>query len=130
MMKWSVLAALLGVVGTGIGTVQLLGRNSPHRPEAYWLLGMSALLPAWLIAFLGVVGRSTGARPEKALTVSWILSSSAALLGVIITDAALRRLGESGRGRHPVTLWILGVVTLLPALGVALIALSMTATAR
>ena len=94
MITWSLLAGLLGVLGTWLGTVLLTRRQSTRWPEIYWLLGIAAFLPAWLIAFLDLLGRSSGPRPEKALIASWILSSSAALLGVILTDGALKRLRE------------------------------------
>ena len=130
MIKWSILAGLLGVPGTWFGTAHLARRRSDQRPEIHWLLGIAALLPAWLIAFLGLLGLSTGPRPEKALIASWILSSSVALLGVIVTDAVLKRLRESGRNRRPVTYWLLGVAALLPGWGIALLGLVLTATGK
>lgn len=123
MIKWSVLAGVLGVLGTGVGTVYLSRQESSGRQGIYWLLGIAALLPAWLIAFLDLLARSSGPRPEKALIASWILSSSLALLGVIVTDAALKRLHESGRGHRPLTCWLLGVLALLPGWGIALLGL-------
>jgi hypothetical protein len=123
MIKWSILVGLLGVIGTGFGTVHRARRKPNPRPEMQWLLGIAALLPAWLIAFLGLLGPSTGGRPEKALAISWVLSSSVALLGVIVTDAVLRRLRESGRNYRPVTYWLLGVVALVPGWGIALLVL-------
>jgi len=128
MIGWSLLAALLGVLGTWLGTARLARRESLLRPWAHWLLGMGALLPAWVVAFLSLLGRSSGPRPEKASSVSWILSSSAALLGVIVTDAVLRRLRESGRDHSPAIYWLLGVVALLPAWGIALLGLMVKPT--
>lgn len=124
MSGWSILAGLLGVLGTGGGMLYLARRGFPQRSELYWLLGITALLPAWLIAFLDLLGRSSGPRPEKALSLSWILTTSVALLGVIVTDQVVKRLRESGRDRRPVIYWLLGVVALLPAWGIALLALS------
>lgn len=124
MITWSVLAGVLGVLGTGVGTVYLSRQESSGRQGIYWLLGIGALLPAWLIAFLDLLGRSSGPRPNKASIASWILSSSAALLGVIVTDAALKHLRESGRDPGPVTCWLLGVVAFLPGWGIALLGLS------
>ena len=121
MTRWSILAGLLGVLGTGATIAYLSGHKPSMRAPIYWLLGMAALLPAWLITFLDLLGRSSGPRPEKVLTASWILSSSAVLLGVIATDAALRRLRESGRDPGPVIWWLLGVLALLPGWGIALL---------
>ena len=123
MITWSLLAGILGVLGTWLGTVLLTRRQSTRWQEIYWLLGIAAFLPAWLIAFLDLLGRSSGPRPEKALIASWILSSSAALLGVILTDGALKRLRESGRDPRPMTCWLFGVVVLLPGWGIALLGL-------
>lgn len=123
MTGWSILAGLLGVLGTGVATAYLSRRNSSRRGAIYWLLGIAALLPAWLIAFLDLLGRSTGPRPERASIAAWILSSSVALLGVIVTDAAVKRLRESGRGHRPLTCWLLGVLALLPGWGIALLGL-------
>ncbi len=128
MIEWSILAGVLGVAGTWFGTTYL-ARRKP-RPEIRWLLGIAALFPAWLIAFLGLLGLSTGPRPEKALAVSWILSSAVALLGVIVTDAALRHLRASGRDHRPVIYWLLGVVALVPGWGIALFILLLKTTGR
>lgn len=123
MSRWSILAGLLGVLVTGLTAAYLSRHGPPRGGTIYWLLGIGATLPAWLIAFVSLLGRSNGPRPPKIFTVSWILSSSAALLGVIATDAALRRLRESGLGHRPLTSWLLGVVALLPGWAIALLGL-------
>jgi hypothetical protein len=123
MITWSILTGVLGVVGTWLGTAYVTSRKFDQRPEIYWLVGIAALLPAWLIAFLGLLGLSTGPRPEKALAVSWIVSSSIALFGVIVTDTVVRRLRASGRDHRPMTYWLLGLVALLPGWGIALLVL-------
>ena len=130
MIKWSVLAGVLGVLGTGVGTTYLSRGSVDRPPTLYWLLGIAALLPAWLIAFLDLLTRSSGPRPEKALIGAWILSSSSALLGVIVTDAVVKRLRESGRDHRSVIFWLLGAAALLPAWGIALFALSMAWTPK
>lgn len=92
-------------------------RESGQRPHLYWSLGLAALLPAWLIAFVGLLGSSPTARPEASLSAAFISSSSAALLGILLSDAAVRRLRESGRDHPPQTYWLLGVAALCPAGG-------------
>lgn len=126
MIAGSVLAGVLGVLGTGGGMMWFARRQSPRGPIFYWVLGLAALLPAWLIGFVGLLGSSMGERPEPSLSVPFILSSSAALLGVILTDAAVGRLRGSVRERRPVTYWLLGVIALLPAWGIALLSLTWT----
>ena len=130
MITWSVLAGVLGVLGTGVGTAYLSRGSVERPPTLYWLLGIAALLPAWLIAFLDLLGRASGPRPEKAFIAAWILSSSSALLGVIVTDAVVKRLRESGRAHRSVTPWLLGAAAFLPAWGIALFALAMSPAGR
>ena len=130
MTRWSIFAGVLGLLGSWLATTYLARRQSKPRPELYWFLGIAALLPAWLTAFMGLLGRASGPRPEKILTGAWILSSSAFLLGVILTDAVLRRLRESGRDHRPLTYWILGVLALVPGWGIALLALLLKPTGR
>jgi hypothetical protein len=113
MITWSVVLGVLGLFASGAALASLSRVKSPQRPEWLWLLGLVALAPAWLIGFISLLGSPIEKRP-------WILSSGAALLGVIATDAALRRLQESGRALRPVTYWLLGVVALLPGWCVAL----------
>jgi len=124
MIAGSVVAGVLGVLGTCAGMTWFARRQSPRGPIFYWVLGLAALLPGWLIAFVGLLGSSTGERPEPSLELPFILSSSAALLGVILTDAALGRLRGSGREHRPVTYWLLGVAALAPAWGIALLGLA------
>ena len=120
MIIWSVVAGVLGICGAGAWIVRLSSRSPHSSPERYWLWGMAALFPAWLIAFLGVLGSSTGPMPKGA----FIGSSAAPLVGVIVTDTVVRHLRQSGRRHRPVTYWLLGIAALLPAWGIALLALS------
>ena len=120
---WSGVVGVLGLLATLGSTVQLGTRKSDRGPHLYWFLGLAALLPAWLIAFTGLLGPSMGERPEPWLSVSFIASSAAGLLGVILADGAVRRLHESGRGHPPVTYWLLGVTALFPAWCIALLGL-------
>ncbi|MBI3076623.1 MAG: hypothetical protein HYY85_06500 [Deltaproteobacteria bacterium] len=64
------------------------------------------------------------------MSASWILSSSAALAGAIATDAAVRRLRDSGRGQHPVTCWLLGVAAMVLAWAIALLVLALIPASR
>ncbi|MFQ5989144.1 MAG: hypothetical protein ACE5K9_04425 [Candidatus Methylomirabilales bacterium] len=116
MVTWSVIAAVLGVGGAAA----LVARNS-HRwshwgPERFWLLGMGALAPAWLIAFLSLLAPANGLVPKGVL----IGSSAVPLLGAIVTDTLVRRLRVSGRDHRPMTYWLLGVAGMLPGWSVAL----------
>ena len=107
MIAWSVIVAVLGLCGGG-AVVKL--RKPPWSPERYWLLGMAALFPGWLVAFLGFLTATAGALPKGA----FVGSSALPLVGAIVTDAVVKRLRESGRDHHPMTYWVLGVTALLP----------------
>lgn len=121
MIRWSVLVGVLGVLGAGLGMARL--RAAWRSPHGYWLLGLVGLLPGWLIAFVGLLGPSPDIRPEPRLIAAFIASSAAGLLGLILTEAAVRRLAESGHPYRPLTYWLLGGAALLPAWGFALLGL-------
>jgi len=124
MITWSLLAGVVGLLGTWTLIAYRARRKPPSGPVFYWVLGLVALLPAWLIGFLGLLGPSPVGRPELSVEVPFILSSSTALLGVILTDAAVRRLRGSGREHRPVTYWLLGVAAFAPAWCIALLGLT------
>jgi len=90
----------------------------------YWIFGLAALLPAWLVAFLGLLGSLTGRFPERSREVWWILSSSAAILGVIVTDGVVRKWREAAKAPPPVRYWLVGMGALAPAWGIALVGLA------
>lgn len=120
MIAWSVLIGLVGALATW-GAMRSLGaRESSQRPHLHWSLGLAALGPAWLIAFVGLLGASPTGRPEASLSAFLHLASAAALLGIILSDGAVRRLRESGRAYRSVTYWLLGGAALVPAWGIAL----------
>lgn len=124
-MILSILAAMLGVLGTAIGLTR--GRRFLQTPYLCWIVGLLALFPAWLIAFLGLLGPAPigrgMARPEPAWEVAFILSAAASLAGVIATEAAIRRLSEAERVQGAWTYWLLGVAALAPAWAIALLGL-------
>ena len=117
MIHWSLVAGLVGVVGTRLGLARLDRRGSAQPPEVSWALGLVALLPAWLIAFMGLLGSARDGQPGRSL----LLSVAAALLGVIVTDARVRRLREAGDSGRAARYWLLGVWALLPAWAIALL---------
>ncbi len=116
----SILLGIIGVIGTGLGIAYLRRRESSPSPGRYWLIGLAALLPAWLISVLALLGNLTDRSSETPLPPSVLLSSTAALLGVIVTDWAVRRLHGKGPARSPKLYWLLGVIAFLPAWTIAL----------
>ncbi len=115
MVKWSIVLGVLGLFGTGAVVPYLSKWVSNWGPQYYWLLGLAALFPAWLIAFLGLLGLPAGERVEGSLPLSAILFSGAALLGVIFTEMAVRRLNQSGYFVSSLIYWLLGLAALFPA---------------
>jgi hypothetical protein len=114
-----VASVVVGVVGLSGSWALVSRRGPPPRPGATeWAFGLASLVPAWLVAFWGLLGPSTG-WPQT----GWVASSAAAVVGVILTDARARRLRESTGGSHRWTQWLLGVMALLPAWLIALIGL-------
>ena len=122
MIIWSVAAGVIGICGTGAFAGRAASRSANWAPERYWLLGMAALFPAWLIAFLAVLSLETKGLSKGVV----ILTSAAPLLGAIVTDAVVRHLRAPGRERRPVTYWLLGVAALLPGWGIGLLALALS----
>jgi hypothetical protein len=114
-MAWlSIVLGVLGLFTTGAVVPYLNRWVSNWGPRQHWLLGLMALFPAWLIAFLGLLPSSVG--PEyNPLPRSAFLSSVVALLGVVFTDTAVRRLDKSGYFLSPFKYWLLGLAGLLPA---------------
>jgi hypothetical protein len=109
----SVLLGLIGVLASRIGLKNLTADGVSRDPHAYWALGLVTLLPAWLVAFVGLLGATPGARPPGA---TWLLLSAAAgLIGAIATEARVRGTGEFAGVYHATRLWRLGVLAFLPA---------------
>lgn len=112
--KLSIVLGVLGLLATGAVMLYFSGWVSNWGPRQHWLLGLIALFPAWLIAFMGLLSSSVG--PENnPLPRPALLSSVVALLGVVFTDTAVRRLDKSGYFLSPFKYWLLGLAGPLPA---------------
>ncbi|HEV8306116.1 MAG TPA: hypothetical protein VGW35_00500 [Methylomirabilota bacterium] len=123
MVAWSVALAAVGVLITR-AAVGYVRRRPGGGAMRFWLLGLLALLPAWLVAFVALLGASPTGLPETGGAArAFVTSSAAALLGAILTDHAVRRLDASGGGDRPLTCWLLGVAALVPAWLLALLGL-------
>src|SRR5215475_14625833 len=113
MIKFSIILGVLGLLGTAAAMPYLSRWVSNWGPRQHWLVGLTALFPAWLIAFLGLLPSSVG--PEyNPLPRSALLSSVVALLGVVFTDTTVRWLDRSGYSVGPFTYWLFGLAGLLP----------------
>jgi hypothetical protein len=98
----------------------LTAGNTSRDPHAYWALGLVALLPAWVVAFVGLLGTEPGAKPQLASAVAWVLSAAAMLIGAIATEAGVRRAGDTVEAQRAPRLWRLGVLAFLPGWVIAL----------
>ena len=115
MTSWAVVVGIFGAIWTGAVVAYLRRRETSPSASRYWVCGLAALLPAWLISLLALLGHWTGQGPDATMPPSVILSSSGALVGVIVTDWAVRRLDGKGSVHHPIVYWLLGVIAFLPA---------------
>jgi hypothetical protein len=118
----SLVVALLGLLATAAGRRRLERRPGPRDGHEYWALGLVALLPAWLVAFLALLPSAPGQRPQLVSGAAWILSTAAALLGAIATESRVRRAAELEDAAAPLRCWQLGVSALIPAWALALLA--------
>ncbi len=120
MIHWSVLIGIFGITGTA-GVLAYLIRRDFHQVAEYsWFVGLAALAPAWLVGILAILGQSPVQVTDTPLPRSVLFSSAAALLGVIFTDLLNRRLQAKGVTPRWTALWLLGVVSFIPAWMIAL----------
>jgi len=123
----SLLVGLLGVVATWLAIGRLAARATECNPHVYWVLGLVAALPAWLVVFLSLLGSTPAPRPEPVSSVAWISSTAAGLIGAILTEGAVRRARGAGTMSTPRTSWRLGLLGLAPAWGIALLGYALKA---
>lgn len=114
-MAWSVALGIFGIFAAG-GALGYLSRSAYQpKPHHCWLIGIAALFPAWLVAFLTLLQPATQGGAEVPLPPQALLSSGVGLGGIIVTDYLVRRAQKSGRALSPLKGWALGVVALAPA---------------
>ena len=121
-----VLSVALAAVGVGVSraaAVALARGDGERDVHAYWAIGLVSLVPAWVVAFVGLLGAAPVRRPEVVPAVAWTLSAALSLIAAIVTEAMVRRGAEDGQARPPLRVWAVGAVTLVPALAAALIGL-------
>jgi hypothetical protein len=111
----SILIALVGSLVSGMVARSLWKKNPQRDQRHYWILGVAALLPVWLVAFLRVIQPASAQAVDVPLPPPAILSSGVGLLGVIATDYLLRRVLNPRPGSGAVAHWLVGWVALLPA---------------
>lgn len=120
MSTWSVVIGVLGICGTWAWMAYDTRQRTREEPQRYWLMGLARLLPAWFLAFVGLLGSPPKQGVNISLPVAALVSSGVGLLGIVLTDAAVRRLSTSARACRPTIYWLLGVSALIPAWCIAL----------
>jgi hypothetical protein len=103
----SLIIAFVGV----LASAAVMFYIAPDSRRA-WLLGLAGLSPAWLVAFLTLIDPASRSVVDIPLPPRALLSSGAALLGIIATDYYLRK---SGGAIKAMNAWMIGVVALTPA---------------
>ena len=116
---WSMIVAVVGIVASGAAVFSLKDRPTRH----YWLLGIAALFPAWLVAFLAVISPASQSPVDVPLPPRGLFSSSVGLIGIIATDYLLRQAQQAGRVFTPVVSWLIGLAALIPAWLIASVSL-------
>src|SRR5437867_9695453 len=105
----------LGTVVSRAWTQRLTRQAAAVDPHVYWVLGLVALMPAWLVTFLSLLGASPAPRLEAWAAAAWVASASAALLGTIVTENLVRRASEGELDQPSARYWKYGLVSLSPA---------------
>lgn len=115
VVPWSVALVPLGLAASRWAATRL-GPEVP--PRAAWLVGVPAFLPAWLVAFVSLLGDAGSA--AGAPRTAFLGASAAAILGVVASDWLYAREERRGAGSRPLVCWLLGAASLGPAWLVAL----------
>jgi len=119
IILWSLAFGIVGVAVSRWGARALARRGSPPTPRALWVVGLPALLFAWIVPFVALLNASGTiyGPPRK----TFMGASAAAILGVLVSDWLINREEKRESERRPLVSWLLGVAALVPAWLVALI---------
>ena len=119
IVLWSLAFGIIGVAVSRWGARALARRGSPPTPRALWVVGLPALLFAWIVPFVALLNASGTiyGPPRK----TFMGASAAAILGVLVSDWLINREEKRESVSRPLVSWLLGVAALVPAWLVALI---------
>ena len=116
---WSLGLSVVGLVASRVGASALARRAPAPTPRILWVIGLPALLLAWLVPFVSLLNASGSAEgpPRK----TFMVASAAAILGVLGSDWLINREEARGSAARPLVSWLLGAAALAPAWLVALL---------
>ena len=121
---WAAGAVAVGVLSVFGGLAGIIGtRAFVRRPRGLaheslsvvWSLGILAVLPAWLVAFIYLIPSGHSAPAHSNDTVVWLCSLALGLAGVLMSEACLRHGRESAGVLSPHRAWSLGLWGMIPA---------------
>lgn len=115
MVTLSIWVGLFGVLAGALASACL--RDRLGKPERYWLVGLAAAAPAWIIALMVLLGGISGENPDKGMKALLALSTAGGLLGVIVTEFCVRWLKARPATAPAAVYWFLGTVALMPSWG-------------
>ena len=116
LVHWTLVVAGLGLVASR-WAASTLARGA--APRVVWLTGLPALVPAWLVSFVALLGEAETA--QGAPRIAFLGASAAAILGVLASDGLFAREDRRPEGARPLVSWLLGAAALGPAWLVALL---------
>jgi hypothetical protein len=112
----SVVLAVAGLAASAAVRRRLTRVSDAHVD---WALGVAALVPAWLVAVVGLLGPSVRPQVTAIIAVALVGTIAAVLGGAITTEARVRADAAAGRMDRP-RAWRLGLVAVAPAWLVAM----------
>lgn len=114
-MTLSIWVGIFGVLAGALASGCF--RDRLGKPERYWLVGLAATAPAWIIALTVLLGGLSGENPDKGMKALLALSTAGGLLGVIATEFCVRWLKARPAEAPGAVYWLLGTAALMPSWG-------------
>jgi hypothetical protein len=113
LFVWSLGFALVGLAVSRWGARTVERRVAPPTPRVLWVVGLPALLLAWLVPFIALLNASGTIEgpPRKA----FMAASAAAILGVLGSDWLITREEKRVEPTRSFVWWVLGALALVPA---------------
>jgi hypothetical protein len=110
----SILVGIAGIMATR-AWIQRPASASRDSPYLLWSLGILAVLPAWVVAFIYLIPSSIDVRAHGTAAVVWVCSIALGLTGAIMSEARLRHLHDTAEELSPDRAWFLGLLAMSPA---------------